>query len=155
MKDSLCFWFQTLFAHAVWVSLLLLVSGRGVSWWADELLANCFKHHGLFPPWRHLLGTWIIYLFIQQNGSIILAAQQHHTGKPRQPPYCVWKLISLFIPALTPKPTVTCWAVSLLPWDTLSHQWRRGHLLSPAAPAVAQDVRAATSKDNGKNIQMY
>ncbi len=48
----------------------------------------------------------------------------------QRPPCCVWKLIWLFIPALTPKATVTCWAASLLPWDKLSHQLRDGQLLS-------------------------
>lgn len=57
--------------------------GRGVGWWVNELLANGFKHLGLFPSRRHLLGTSIIYLFIQQNNGIIPAALQHkHTARP-------------------------------------------------------------------------
>lgn len=95
------------------VILLMLVSGRGVSWWTDKLLANCFEHQALSSPWGHLLGTWIIYLFIQQNKNIILAAQQHIAGKSRLPLCCVWKWIPFFfLPMLTLKPTVTCWAVS-------------------------------------------
>lgn len=78
------------------VILLMLVSGRGVSWWTDKLLANCFEHQALSSPWGHLLGTWIIYLFIQQNKNIILAAQQHIAGKSRLPLCCVWKLIPFF-----------------------------------------------------------
>lgn len=72
-----------------------------------------------FLPWGHLQGAQIICLFIQHNSDIILALEQYYSGMPYQPPCCVWKLILLFIPALTFKSTVTCRALSQLPWDTL------------------------------------
>lgn len=86
-----------------------------------------------FLPQRHLLWAWIIYLFIQHNRSIILAAEQYYLGKPHQPPCCVWKLILLFIPVLPAKSTVTCSIVSPLPWGT--HISRE---LSLTAPTVAR-----------------
>ena len=53
-----------------------------------------------------------------------------------------------FHPELTPKPTVTCSAVSLLPWDTHFTSVERGATAFTSSTSCGQDVRTATSKNN-------
>lgn len=109
-----------------------VLSDELMSCWPTVLsIRVCFPPEGIC--WEHELS---IYLF-SRMGALFWQHSSTMQANP-QPPCCAWKLILFFIPALTPKPTVTCWAVSLVPWDTLSHQWREGHRLSPAAPAVAR-----------------